>query len=464
MYVLYKGRVDFVMNIVIGGCGKIGTNILESLINEGHNVVCIDPNHKVIEELTNIYDVMGVCGNASDCETLEEANINNTELFVAVTGSDELNMLSCFIAKKMGAKHTIARIRNPEYNDKSLDFMRKQLGLSMSINPDLLVARELFNILQLPSAIKVETFSRRNLEMIEFSIKPDSKLHNLKLSEFKAKYKVNLLIGIVQRGNEVYIPNGDFILQEGDHLAITTSHSEIEKLLKELGALKKKAKNIMILGGSRTSYYLAKLLCNIGVYPKIIEKDFARCQELCEELPKATIIHGDGTTQELLLEEGLQDMDAFVALTGMDEENILLSIFAETKNVPTVISKINRAEFIHMAQNLGLDCIVSPKDCISGVMLRYARALKNSMGSNVETLYKLMDGKAEALEFNVKAESPLINIPLKDLEIKKNILIAGIIRGRKTIIPGGDDVILPDDKVLILATEHKLNDLKDVLL
>lgn len=452
------------MNIVIGGCGKIGGNIIETLIKEGNDVTCIDSDHKVIEEMTNIYDVMGVCGSASDTDTLSEANIQKAELFVAVTGSDELNMLSCFIAKKMGAKHTIARIRNPEYNDSSLEFMRNQLGLSKSINPDFLVARELYNLLKLPSALKVELFSRGNLEMIEFQLKEGSKLHDVKLCDIKSKFKTNALVGIVKRENEVYIPNGDFALKEGDHIVITTSPAKIEKLLKDLGTFKKKTKNVMILGGSRTAYYLAKRLCRIGISPKIIEKDPARCQELCEELPKATIIYGDGTEKELLLEEGLLDMDAFVALTGTDEENILLSIFAKNHNVPTIIPKVNRAEFVDMAKSLGLDCIVSPKECTTAVMLRYARAIKNSMGSNVETLYKLMDGKVEALEFNVKADFEAINIPLKDLKLKKSILLAGIVRGKKVIIPGGEDVILPEDKVLILSMENDLNDLKDILL
>jgi len=451
------------MNIIIAGGGKIGLTAIESLLPEGHDITIIERDESTLTDITNVYDVMGVCGNGADCETLVEAGIDSAELFIAVTGSDELNMLSCFLAKKMGAKHTIARIRTPEYNDQSLGFMKQQLGLSMAINPDLLAATELFNILKLPSAIRIETFSRRNFEMIQLPLKSDSKLHGLSLKEIREKYKAKVLVCAVMRGEEIFIPDGNFVLKSGDKIGVMAKPQEIERLLKDLGTLKKQAKNVMILGGSRTAYYLANLLCKIGNTPKIIEKDPKRCRELCEELPKAVIINGDGASQELLKEEGIDDVDAFVSLTGMDEENILISIFASKQNVPNIITKINRKEMASMADELGLDCIVSPQETVTDILLRYARALENSLGSNVETLYKVMDGKAEALEFKASPDSALINIPLKDLKFKKNILIAGIIRGRKAIIPGGDDVILGGDKVVVFAANHRLHDLNDIL-
>lgn len=452
------------MNIIVVGCGKIGTTILSSLVAEGHNVVALDSNPNTINEITNLYDAIGICGNGNDCDTLSEAGVEKAELFVAVTGSDEFNMLSCFLAKRMGAKHTIARIRNPEYNDQNLGFIKKQLGLSMAINPDLLAAQELFNILKLPSAAKIETFSRRDFEMIELKLRQESVLDGVSLIELRKKYDVKFLVCVVQRDNEVFIPDGSFVLKSGDKIGITATTSEILRFLKMLGVMQKQARNIMILGGSRTAYYLSKMLMGIGNTVKIVEKDHKRCIELSETLPNAVIINGDGAGQELLNEEGLSSMDAFISLTGMDEENILISFYAAAQNVPKVISKVNRDEFMYLAEKIGLDCTISPKNIISDILVRYARALENSLGSNVETLYQIMDGKAEALEFNIVADSAVTEIPLKDMKLKPNTIIAGIMRGRKIIIPSGDDIILPEDKVVIITSGYKLNDISDILL
>lgn len=451
------------MNIIIAGCGKIGSAILANLVNEGHNVVVLDKSSAVITDISNVYDVMGVCGNAADCETLEEAGIAQAELFVAVTDSDDLNMLSCFFAKRMGAKQTLARIRNPEYNDSSLRFMKEQLGLSFSINPEFLAAKELFNILKLPSAVKIETFSSRNFEMIELRLKPDSVLDGMKLINMRSKFDAKFLVCAVQRGEEVFIPDGNFELKSGDRIGLTASPTEVHKLFRAMGVLQKQARSVMILGGSRTAYYLAKMLLNIGASVKIVEKDRELCRQLCELLPKAVIINGDGAQQEVLLEEGISSVDAFVSLTGMDEENILISIFAASQNVPKVISKVNRDELCGMAERLGLDCIVSPKKIIADVLTRYARALQNTLGSNIETLYHIMDDKAEVLEFNTNSDLPIFGIPLKDLPIKENTLIAGIIRDRKTIIPTGNDCILAGDKVVVLTANHRLQDLSDIV-
>ena len=451
------------MRIIIVGCGKIGTTIIASLVNEGHDVVAVDDNPDIIADITNTYDAMGVCGNGADCETLAEAEVEKAELFVSVTGSDELNMLSCFIARRMGAKHTIARIRNPEYNDSSLGFLCQQLDLSVSINPELLAAQELFNMLKFPSAVNVETFSGQSFEIVELRLKADSPLIGMKLLELRKRYQAKFLVCVVQRGEDVYIPDGNFELKSGDKIGLTASPLEIQKLLKMLGILQKKARNVMILGASRTAYYLAKLLTGSGNSVKIIEKDRERCEEFCNSLPGAVIICGDGAEPELLLEEGLGSVDAFVALTGMDEENILLSFFANAQNVPKVIPKVNRNELSSMAEKLGLDSMVSPQKMVSDVLTRYARALQNSLGSNVETLYKIMDGKAEALEFNVQPDFRFLEVPLKEMKLKDNVLVAGIVRGRKTIIPVGDDVIRSGDRVIVLSTEHRLHDLSDII-
>lgn len=451
------------MNIIISGCGKIGSNIISSLVAEGHNIVAIDNSPAVITELTNVYDVMGICGNGVDSDILEEAGVSKADLFVAVAGSDELNMLSCFLARKLGAKHTVARIRTPEYNDKSLGIMKQHLQLSMTINPERLAAHELFNILKFPSAVKIESFSHRYLEIIEIKLKENSLLDGVKLIDIRAKFNAKVLICCIQRDDEVFIPNGNFTLRSGDRIGIAATHQELQKFFKALGIMQKQAKDVMLLGGGRVSFYLAEMLTNIGTSVKVIEQDEKTCELLSELVPKATVLHGDGAQQELLIEEGLLNTDAFVSLTGMDEENILISIFAQSQNVPKVIAKVNRDELAYMADKLGVDSIVSPKKLVSDLIISYARALQNSMGSSVETLYKIMDDKAEALEFNVKEDSNIVGIPLKELKIKKSILIGGIIRDRKTIIPGGDDIIKNGDKVVVIAANHRLQDLSDIL-
>lgn len=452
------------MKIIVSGCGKIGSEIVKNLVNEGHDVVAIDNNPAVVEEISNVLDVMGVTGNAADCETLAEAGIENVQLFIAVTGSDEMNMLSCYIAKCMGAEHTIARIRNPEYNDNSLNFMRQNLGLSLSVNPELLTAKEIFNVLKFPSAIKVESFSKRNIELVEIRIPAESTLDGIALSKIREKYKAEYLICAVTRGEESFIPDGNFVLKSGDVIGIIAAPTEIQKLLKNLGLLKKQVNSVMILGASKTAYYLAKMLISSGIEVKIIEQNLERCEAVSAELDgDAIIIHGNGAEQELLLEEGIGAADGFVALTGMDEENMIVSMFASTRGVKKIITKINREEMCVLANKLGLDSIITPKAVNADVIVRYARAIENSMGSNVETLYKILDGKAEALEFNVRGDFNQVNIPLKEMKFKSNVLIAGIIRGRKTIIPSGDDVIMLNDRVIVVAANQRFNDLSDII-
>jgi len=451
------------MKIVVAGCGKIGTTIISSLVEEGHDIIALDISPEALEEITNIYDVMCICGASTDCDTLSEAGVQQAELFVSVTGSDEINMLSCFLAKRMGAKNTISRIRSPHYNESSLGFIKQQLDLNVSINPEFMVARELYDILKFPSAVNIETFSARQFEMIELRLKPDSLFDSMSLSEIRKKYPGNYLIGTVQRDEEIFIPDGNFVLHGGDKIGLTASPAEIQKLLKRLGLFQKQAKSVMILGASTTAYYLAKALLASGHTVKIIDKDRERCEEISNKLPGAIIIFGDGAQQELLLEEGISSTDAFISLTGIDEENILISIFANTQNVPKVITKVNRSELASMAERLGLDTIVSPKKVVSDILSRHARAIENSLGSNVEKLYKLLDGKAEALEFKVQNDFMYQQIPLKDMKLKSNTLIAGIIRNKKPFIPSGNDFILAGDRVVVLSAGHQMNDLADII-
>ncbi len=451
------------MNIIVVGCGKIGTTVLESLVAEGHDVTVVDIRPLPLANITNIYDVMTVCGNGADCETLAEAGVAAADLVVAATGSDEVNMLCCHVAKKMGAPNTVARIRKTEFNDDSLVKMKELLDLSLAINPDRLAALEIYHILRLPAAVKLETFARGNFEMIEIKLKEDSPFVGTPLYALRDKLKATFLVCVVKRGDEVFIPGGDFVLQDGDRIGITAKHRELQKLLRNMGTKRKQARKVMILGGSRTAFYLAKRLLAVGTEVKIIDEDRERCEALCELLPAASIICGDGTQQELLLEEGLDSMDAFVSLTGLDEQNILLAFFAAAHQVAKVIPKVNRKELGSLAEQLGLETVASPRKIVADMLAQHARALENSMGSNVETLYRLMDDGAEALEFNVKDDPRLVNIPLKTMQLKKQVLVAGINRGREALIPTGDDVILPGDKVVVITAAGRLNDLSDIL-
>lgn len=459
-----KGK-GFFMKIIIAGCGKIGKSIIEKLVDENHDILIIDKSPEIVEEVTNVFDVMGICGNCADSDIAIEAGVGKADIFLAITDSDELNMLSCFVAKKLGAKHTIARIRTPEYNDSSLDFMTKHLALAMPINPERLAAQEIFDILKFPSALSVETFSNKGMQMVEARLAEDSVLDGVKLLEIKDKFGAKVLICCVKRGDDIFIPDGNFVLRRGDRICLAAPHAEYQKFFKSTGLLKRPAKNVMILGGSRIAYYLAEKLLAIGTSVKIIDSDENICHELGNALPKAVVIHGDGSEQELLLEGGIADADAFISLTGSDETNILVSMFAMMNNhVPKVISKINRDEITPMAEKLGLDGIISPKKTVSDIVLRYVRALENSRGSNIETLYKLMDNKVEAIEFNVRDDAGVIGVPLKDLHIRKNLLIIGIIREGTVITPSGNTEIFAGDRVIVITTNKGLYDLSDILL
>lgn len=451
------------MNIIVVGCGKIGKTIIESLSAEGHDVTAVDSAAAALEDVKNIYDIITVCGNGADPDTLKDASAGSAELLVAVTDSDEINMLCCYFARQLGTAHTIARVRNTDYNEKSIDFMRRELHISMTINPEYLASRELFNILKLPAATKIESFSSRRFEMIELKLKPGSPLEGVKLSDLRNRYKQHFLICAVQRGDEVVIPDGNFVLQSGDRIGLTAAPAEITKLFRELKILQKQARSVFIFGGSRTSFYLARRLLAAGSSVKIIEQNRQRCEEISRLLPAASVILGDGARQEILEEEGIRSADAFVALTGMDEENILIAYYASTKGVPKVIAKVNRDELGLIAEKMGLESVVSPRKLISDVLVQYARALQNSMGSTVETLYKLMDSNVEALEFKVSADFTATNIPLKDMKLRNHILIAGIIRGKDIIIPSGADVIRADDRVVVISAAGKLDDLADIL-
>ena len=452
------------MRVIIVGCGKVGKAIIDSMAEDNHSITAIDNDQEVINAVANRYDVMAVCGNATSRELLHKAGVSKADLFIAVTESDEVNMLSCFLARRMGATHTVARIRDEEYNEEGQDFLIKELDLSMALNPERLTAERLFNWLKIPSAVSVDSFAGKKICMLEFIVREGSALCNKTLIDIRKKSPVQFVACAVERNDKVYIPNGAFELQDGDKVAFTVKHSEAVKFLKSVGAVQKQAHDVMILGGSTTAYYLSKILAANNYSVKIIEKDEQRCNEIAEILPaSATLIFGDGMSQDLLWEEGIQSTDALVALTGSDEENILISFYAASQSVPKVITKVNHTELASLAEKLGLDSIVSPQKIVADTLTRYARALSNSGESKVETLYSILDEHAEALEFAVLSDCSLIGIQLKDMKLKPNFIIAGIIRGKDTIIPSGNDVIEEGDSVIVVAADAHLYDLSDIL-
>ena len=451
------------MKVIVVGCGKIGKAILESMEDERHDIVAIDNDPKVIEYVTNTYDVMAICGNATSTEMLNVAGVANTDLIIAVTQSDEVNMLSCFLAKRLGAKYTVARIRETEYNDDGLQILTRELDLSMALNPELLTAEALYDLLKLPSAVNVDNFAGKMVQLLEIVVQEKSPLVNKTLQDIRKKSPVQFVACVVQRGNEVYIPTGTFELKLDDKVAIMLKRSDSFKFVKSVGLAQKMGRDVIIMGGSTIACYLAKLLTLNGLNAKIIEVSAEKCEKIAEILPASTtVIHGDASSQDLLWEEGIKSADAFVALTGNDEQNILMSFYCMSEHVPKVISKVSHQETSSLAAKLGLYSTVCPQKYVANRLTRYARALNNSLQSKVETMYSLMDGKAEALEFAVLSDCTIVKTPLKNLNLKPNFIIAGIIRGKETIIPTGDDYIDVDDRVIVIAADSHLYDLSDI--
>ena len=450
------------MKIVIVGDGKVGQALTGRLAEEGHDLVVIDSSPEALRTSVEVHDVMGISGNGASYAVQKEAGVEDADLLIAATSGDELNLLCCLVAKKLGARHTIARVRNPDYADQ-LVMMREDLGLSMTVNPEMAAATEIARMLRFPSALKLDSFARGMVELVEIKVKEGSPLLGQALYTLSSHLGIRILICAVRRGEEVYIPTGSFVLQQGDKISITATPSEMDSLFRKLGIYRHKIHRVMVVGGGRIAYYLAKQLLKLGMSVKIIEKDAARCELLSEALPKARIILGDGSDRELLEEEGIEEMDALVALTGMDEENIIISMYAGTLELGKVVTKINRMSFQEILDSAGIESVISPKGITVNQIVRYVRAMQNSQGSNVETLHRIVGGRVEALEFNVTADPEVTGIPLKDLRTRQNLLIAGILRGRTIIYPGGNDTIEPGDSVIVVTTGHQLKDLRDIL-
>ncbi|MBQ2801807.1 MAG: Trk system potassium transporter TrkA [Lachnospiraceae bacterium] len=450
------------MKIIIAGCGKVGQELAEQLSKEGNEITIIDTRAKIVNELANRYDIMGIVGNGASHLTQAEAGIEKADLFIAVTGSDELNLLCCILAKKAGDCQTIARIRNPEYS-REATYIKEELGLAMVINPEYAAAMEMARVLRFPSAIKIDTFAKGRIELLKFRIQEKSVLNNMTVMDISLKLHCDILVCAVERGEEVFIPRGNFVLQEKDVVNIIATPKNASGFFKKIGVVTNQVKDTMIVGGGDIAYYLAENLLQMGIRVKIVDKSRERCERLFELLPKAEVICGDASDQSMLREEGMERTASFVAVTNMDEENILLSMLAKKKTDAKVITKINNIAFNEVMGGLDLDTIICPKIVTAEYIVRFVRAMKNSIGSNVETLYRIIEDKAEALEFVIRKQSDVVDKPLEQLKIKKNIVVACIYRNRKVIIPRGYDSMQVGDSVIIVTTNTGLNDIDDII-
>lgn len=451
------------MKIIIIGCGKVGFALAEELTAEKHEVTIIDSSANRLQDVEDDLDALQIVGNGSSIATLSEADVENTDLLIAVTGSDELNLLCCLIGKKLGNCQTVARVRNPMYN-RELGFIKESLGISMIINPEMAAASEIARLLRFPSAIKIDTFAKGRIELLKFRLKPEFHLDQISIAELPQKAHCDILVSGIERREEAYIPNGDFVLQNGDLVTIIASPKNAATFFKNIGFKTDQVKNCIIVGGGTIAIYLARLLLESKIKVVIIEKSQERCQKLAEVLPEAMIVNGDGTNKRLLLEENLENAEAFVTLTNMDEENILLALFARENSKAKLVTKVNRISFDHILDKLDLGSIIYPKYITTDYILQYTRAKVNSIGSNVETLYHILDNKAEALEFIVKDNAQIVGIPLKNLKLKSNLLIGCIHRKGEVIIPRGNDCMKVGDSVIVVTTQRGLDDIQDILM
>ncbi|MBO5327245.1 MAG: Trk system potassium transporter TrkA [Clostridia bacterium] len=450
------------MNIIIVGCGKIGQNLAEQLDEEGNNITVVDISPEKVQEISTRLDVMGVVGNGATHAIQQEAGIDDADLLIAVTGSDELNLLCCIVARKSGHCHAIARVKQPEYSTEA-SYLKDELGLAMVINPQYAAAEEIARVLRFPSAMKIDTFAGGRVELVKFRLPVDSPLVGMSVREMAAQLHPDVLICTVERDAEAYIAKGDLVFEGKDVISLIASPKSAADFFTKISYRTRSVKDVIIAGGGKTAHYLCDMLLRDGMAVKIIEKEARVCEELCTLFPDATVIHGNAGDQEILIEEGIERTGAFVALTNMDEENILLSLFAKRVGKGKLVTKINRFDFSDLVDQLDLDSIIYPKNIASDVIVRYIRAMKNTIGSNVETLYNVIKGKVEASEFIVKEGSLITGKPLSELAFKKNVLIASILRGQKVIIPRGQDCILPGDHVVIVSELMGLHDITDVL-
>ena len=450
------------LNIIIVGCGKIGTTIVDLLCSEGHNITIIDKSEERIRKITDTYDVLGIVGNGAVFSVQLEAGIEDADIIICVTESDELNLLCCTVAKQVGECKTIARVRSPEYSQE-VTYLKEKLGLDLIINPESDAALEASRILFLPSTLEENPFAHGQGTIINTKISEKSILNGLSILEFGKKGPQNMLICLVERDGEVRIPSADFVMRQGDLISFSCARNSAKKLLGYLGSDFKPIRDCLIVGGSRLSYYLAKQLISMGIDVKIIEIDRSRCMRLSTEIPKAIIINGDGTDRSILNEEGIQTVGAFVSLTGIDEENILLTLFSKQVSNAKAITKINRFEMSEVLNSLDLGSVINPREMAAESITAYVRALYNSKGSNIETLYHMYNHRVEAIEFQVREGSSMVNVPLSVLELKEGLLIAFINRRGRIIIPNGADTLKQGDTVVVITTHTGFKNIEDIL-
>ncbi len=451
------------MNIIIVGCGKVGSVLTEQLNEKGNNITVIDLSKEKVDILTNKFDVMGVSGNGATHLVQQQAGIAEADMLIAVTGSDELNLLCCLIAKKAGKRcHTIARVRDPEYSSEA-PYLKEELGLALVINPEYAAAAEIARVLRFPSAMKIDTFSKGRVELLKFRLPEKSPLVGCAVKEIAGKFHCDVLVCTVERDDDAFIANGDFVFEEKDVISIIATPHNASVFFKHIKYRINPVKNVMIVGGGDITRYLCEILDKFGIRATVIEKDRQRCRELAEKMDNIAVINGDAADQALLMEEGIETTDAFVALTNLDEENIFLSIFAKSVNKGKLVTKINRIDFDDVIKHLDLDSTIYPKNITSEIIVRYIRAMKNTIGSNVETYYSVIKGKVEASEFIVREASDVVGIPLMNMKLKSNLLVASIIRDKKVIIPKGQDSIQIGDSVVVVTSNLVLHDISDIL-
>ena len=450
------------MQVIIVGCGKVGRNLAEQLQAEDIDITLVDVIADKINDLCENIDAMGIVGNGASINTLMEAGVDTADILIAVTASDELNLLCCLIAQKANHCQTIARVRNPIY-EKEIGFIKERLGVTMIINPELAAAQEISRLLRFPSAIKIDTFARGRVELLKFKVLPEFKLDGMSVSQISDAFRSDILVCAIESRDNVSIPGGDHIIHDGDMVSILASPLNAAAFFRKIGLKTNQVKNCIIVGGGTISYYLAHALLGMKISVKIIEQNHERCVELAELLPSAVIIEADGSRQDILAAEGISSTDAVITLTNMDEENLIISMYASHIGVPKVITKVNRTEYVEAFKSMGIDTFISPKALCSTDIVRYVRAMQNTTGGSVITLHRMVEGKAEALEFRAAETTRHLGETLLDIQLKPEILIACITHKGRTIIPRGSDVFQAGDTVIVVTTSGQpINDLNDI--
>ena len=450
------------MNIIIVGCGRVAFTLVEQLINENHNITVIDIDEKKVQYFTEELDVMGIVGNGTDYQTLLRSGIEHTNLLIPVTDIDEHNLLCCVMAKRLEFCKTIARVRNPIYNTET-GFLRRELGLSLIINPELIAASEIARTFQFPSEIRIDTFTRGRIELLHFKVTANCLLNNYPLKYIRSRLKCNVLVCIVTRDDDIFIPDINFVFQEGDAIVVTATPADADAFFLKIGIHTNRAQTAMIVGGGTLGFYLARRLSDVGIHTKVIESDSKRCDELCELLPNTDIINGDGMDERLLIKEGLGKVDAFTALTGIDEENVLLSLYAKKISKGKIVTKIKRTYYSAVISNMQLDSVIFPSFLTADYITKYVRSMNQTSDGNMENIFKLENGRAEALEFFIYEPSLVTDTPIAQLRLKNDLIICSITRNGKLIIPTGQYEFKVGDVVIIITTRSRFYDIKDIV-